>query len=131
MKTRSITEQLSKLSLLVMAMLILFASGCNKSAQPPPVVVTYRDSLFGIGKVIQITNNSSYHLYNVCVIERNYDEVSDEVSAHFVKVTNHLRPYDTVEVGWLEFESWIPRPGETVGVCCDDYVMPFVSIIPE
>ena len=127
MKARSITQQLSKFSVPVMAMLILFVSGCDKSALPPPVAVTYRDSLLGIGKVIQITNNSSHHLYNVRVVGRNYEEASSAS----VKATDHLRPHDSVEVGWLEFEAWRPLPGESVEVYCDDYATPFLSIIPE
>lgn len=127
MKARSITEQLSKFSVPVMAILILFVSGCGKSALPPPVAVTYRDSLLGIGKVIQITNNSSHHLYNVRVVGRNYEEASSAS----VKATDHLRPHDSVEVGWLEFEAWRPLPGESVEVYCDDYATPFLSIIPE
>lgn len=127
MKARSITEQLSKLSVSVMAMLILFVSGCGTSALPPPVAVTYRDSLLGIGKVIQITNNSSHHLYNVRVVGRNYEEASSAS----VKATDHLRPHDSVEIGWLEFEAWRPLPGESVEVYCDDYATPFLSIIPE
>ena len=47
------------------------------------------------------------------------------------KATDHLRPYDSVEVGWLEFEAWVPVPGESVEVYCDDYAVPFISIIPE
>ena len=95
MNTRSTTEHLSSLSVAVMAMLTLFVSGCGKSALPPPVTVTYRDSLVGVGKVIQITNNSSHHLYNVRVVGRNYQEVSSAS----VKATDHLRPHETVEVG--------------------------------
>lgn len=127
MRTRSTTERLSGLSVAVMAVLSLFVSGCGKSALPPPVTITYRDSFIGVGKVIQITNNSSHHLYNVRVVGRNYKEVSSAS----VKATDHLSPHDYVEVGWMEFEDWVPVPGESVEVYCDDYAAPFVSIIPD
>mgnify|MGYP001812508613 FL=1 len=127
MKTRSTTERLFSLSVAVMTVLTLIVSGCGKSALPPPVTVTYRDSLVGVGKVIQITNNSSHHLYNVRVVGRNYEEVSSAS----VKATDHLRPHDYVEVGWMEFEAWVPIPGESVEVYCDDYAAPYISIIPE
>jgi hypothetical protein len=126
MRTRFVTERISCLGFAIMAMLIPFVSGCGKSALPPPVTVTYRDSFIGVGKVIQITNTSSHHLYNVRVVGRNYEEVSSAS----VKATDHLRPHDSVEVGWLEFEAWTPAPGESVEVYCDDYAAPYVSIIP-
>lgn len=103
------------------------ASGCGKSALPPPVTVTYRPSVVGIGTVIQISNTSSHHLYNVQVVGRNFDEVSSAS----VKATDHLEPYGVVEVGWMEFEAWVPSPGESVEVYCDNFAMPYVSVIPE
>ncbi|MHC4405628.1 MAG: hypothetical protein ACYTG0_38775 [Planctomycetota bacterium] len=105
----------------------VLASGCGKSALPPPVTVTYRDSIFGLGKVIQITNTSSHHLYNVRVVGRNYEEASSAS----VKATDQLKPYGVVEVGWMEFEAWTPVPGESVEVYCDDYTLPYISVIPE
>ena len=127
MRTRSTTERLFSLSVVVMAVLTLLVSGCGKSPLPPPVTVTYRNSLVGVGKVIQITNNSSHHLYNVRVVGRN----NQEVSSASVKATDHLSPQGYVEVGWMEFEAWVPRPGESVEVYCDDYAAPFISIVPE
>ncbi|WP_437194450.1 hypothetical protein [Planctomicrobium sp. SH527] len=105
---------------------ILFLSACHTALLPPPVVVSYRDSLWGAGKVVQIFNGSSHHLYNVCVVGRNLNEVASAS----VKVTDHLPPGGTVEVGWLEFANWIPRSGETIEVYADNYVLPVISVIP-
>ena len=127
MNTRSVSNRLSSLSVAVMLMLNLLVQGCGVSALPPPVQVTYRDSLVGVGKVIQITNISSHHLYNVRVVGRNYGELSSAS----VKATDHLRPHQTVEVGWLEFEAWVPSPGESVEVYCNDYATPFISTVPD
>lgn len=126
---KSVRAILSGASMLV----ILVALGCNEnggSVLPnpvPPVAITYRDSVWGAGKVVQVTNNSSHHLYNVKVVGRN----ARENSSASVKATDHLRPDETVEVGWLEFESWTPAPGETIEIYCDDYFVPKVSYIPE
>ena len=111
----------------IAALVSALASGCGKSALPPPVTVTYRPSIVGVGMVIQISNTSSHHLYNVQVVGRNYDEVSSAS----VKATDHLEPYGVVEVGWMEFEAWVPQPGESVEVYCDDYATPYISVIPE
>lgn len=120
-------------TLLVLSALFILSSGCDgqgNSALPrpaPPVTVTYRDSILGKGKVIQIKNGSSHHLYNVKVVGRNF---SQNASAS-VKASDHLAPGDGVEVGWLEFESWTPIPGETIEIYCDDYFVPYVSVVPE
>jgi len=113
--------------------LILLGAGCDQQGNTflprpvPPVTVTYRDSLLGAGKVIQISNNSSHHLYDVKVVGRN----AQQNSSASVKATEHLRPGEFVEVGWLEFEAWMPVPGETVEVYCEDYAVPYVSVVPE
>lgn len=93
----------------------------------PPVTVTYRDSAVGIGRVIQITNNSGHHLYDVKVVGRNMTQNSSAS----VRATEHLRPGTTVEVGWMEFEAWTPVPGETIEIYCEDYAVPYLSVIPE
>lgn len=105
----------------------LFAAGCATSALPPPVTITVRDSILDdSSKVIQIRNDSAHHLYNVLVVGRNFEEVSSAS----VRAADELRPGEMVEVGWLEFERWVPRSGETVEVYCDGYASPKVSIVP-
>lgn len=126
MKTISKT-QTYWLSILLVVVALLPVAGCAKSALPPPVNISYRGSLFGLGEVIILTNTSSHHLYNVRVVGRNFDQVSSAS----VKATEHLSPGSSVEVGWMEFEAWIPLAGETIEVYCDDYLVPKVSIIPK
>jgi hypothetical protein len=114
-------------SAILLLALIPTVSGCGTSALPPPVTVSYRSSLLGVGQVVVITNNSSHHLYNVKVVGRNFEEVSSAS----VKATDHLSPGSSVEVRWLEFESWVPQSGETIEVYADNYATPKVSIIPS
>jgi hypothetical protein len=90
------------------------STGCNCDA-------TFR----GPCKVIQITNNSSHHLYNVRAFGCNFKGFPISVRA-----TDELRPESMVEVGWFEFTNWVPRSGETVEVYCDNYVSPMIKIIP-
>jgi hypothetical protein len=90
------------------------------------VTISYRDSIVGVGRVIGITNTSAHHLYNVNVVCRNFEEVSSAS----VQATSHLWPGGSVEVGWMEFGNWIPEPGETVEVYCDDYATPYISSVP-
>ena len=105
----------------------LFTCGCGTSVMPTPVTISYRVSVFELGQVVRITNNSSHHLYNVNVVGRNVQKLSSAS----VKATDHLSPGETVEVGWLEFESWVPMPGETIEVYADDYLTPNVSFVPN
>lgn len=118
--------------LLLSTCLTTALGGCNTSGNSvlprpvPPVTLSYRDSVIGLGKVIRISNRSGHHLYNVKVVGRNVEKNSSAS----VKATDHLRPGETVEVGWAEFEAWIPIPGETVEIYCDDYIVPYLSIVP-
>ena len=101
--------------------------GCGTSVLPPPVTITYRPSLVGIGQVVQISNKSGHHLYNVRVVGRNFEQVSSAS----VKASDHLGPGESVEVGWMEFGAWVPAPGETIEVYADNYVTPKLSVIPS
>jgi len=121
------TLHLTIKSLVLLIAMICTIPGCGTSALPPPVSVSYRPSLIGLGEVVVITNNSNHHLYNVRVVGRNFQEVSSAS----VKATDHLAPGRTVEVGWREFRSWFPQPGETIEVYADNYASPKVSIIPK
>lgn len=114
--------------LLVLGLLTIVGllSSCDKSLTSPPVEVKVRESRLGEGLVLRITNASSHHLYNVKVIGRNFDEIS---SASVI-AAEHLRPYATVEVGWLEFEGWVPISGETYEIYADDYLAPYICTLP-
>lgn len=84
----------------------LLVRGCGSSALPPPVKVSIRDSIFSDrGKVVQITNDSNHHLYNVMVSGRS---ISD-VRGASVKAADVLKPNDTIEVGWMQFKTWAPQ----------------------
>jgi hypothetical protein len=111
----------------VLLLALSFTTGCGTSALPTPVTISYRPSLVGIGQVVVITNNSNHHLYNVKVVGRNFEQVSSAS----VKASDHLAPGATVEVGWMEFESWVPQPGESIEVYADDFLTPKVSVIPK
>jgi hypothetical protein len=104
-----------------------FTAGCGSSAFPPPVTITFRDSYLGLGMVAVLTNDSAHHLYDVQVVGRNFRQLQNAS----VKATGHLEPHSTVEVGWLEFGSWVPIPGETIEVRCQDDFAPKIAIVPE
>lgn len=111
---------------LVLLVGCLVSPGCKQSASSPPLNVTFRASILGQGQVAVVKNNSSHHLYNLKVVGRN----SQKGTSASVRVTDHLSPGATTEVGWLEFERWIPEPGETLEFYADDYLLPRKVVIP-
>jgi hypothetical protein len=114
------------LCLAFVALGIALTPGCGQSVLPPPVTISYRDSIVGVGRVIGITNTSAHHLYNVNVVCLAFDSASSAS----VQATGHLSPGESVEVGWMEFIPWVPEPGETVEVYCADYATPCISVVP-
>ena len=114
-------------SAVALRVLILLMTGCGTSVRPTPVTITYRPSVFGVGQVVVITNSSNHHLYNVTVVGRNFNHVTSAS----VKAADHLAPGGSVEVGWMEFENWVPEPGETIEVYADKFLTPSVSIVPK
>lgn len=93
---------------------------------PPPVEISYRASLVGVGKVIVLGNPSNNHLYNVRVVGRNMQQAYTAS----VKATDHLPPGGVVEVGFITFGNWKPESGETIEVYAYRYGSPKISIIP-
>ena len=131
--TNCVKAVLKAAMLLALSALPAILAGCNENGQTalprpaPPVTITYRDSLVGIGKVIQVTNSSADHLYKVKVVGRNFQENS----SGSVKVSDDLAPGASAEVGWVEFGKWVPQPGETVEIYAEGYLVPAISYIPK
>jgi hypothetical protein len=83
--------------------------------------------LIGVGQVVVLSNKSNHHLYNVKVVGRNFKDGSSAS----VKASDHLSPGSSVEVGWLQFDGWVPVPGESIEVYADGYATPKIAIIPN
>jgi hypothetical protein len=109
----------------LVAVLCATPLACKSTVLPPSVTVSFRNSVIGRGKVIQLTNSSNHHLYNVSVICRGVNG-----SSASVKATDHLAPGEMKEVGWMEFGSWTPVSGETIEVHADNYGLPVTATIP-
>lgn len=98
----------------------LASTGCcvclPQGWQAPPLSVAQRDSLWGKGKVLIITNTSDKHLHElrIKVVGAGGKDVVQ------VMVAPTLKPHDTIEVGWLELAEKI-EPGDTVTISCLGY----------
>jgi hypothetical protein len=82
------------------------------SKPPVPVVVTYRNSLVGVGQVAVFSNQAPTQL-TVTV-----DFVSKDKSRRKAAAVD-LPPNGTREAGWAE--GWAFEPGDTVTVSHSDY----------
>jgi len=95
-------------------------SGCDIIAKPAvPVVVTYRESLVGNGKVAIFSNQTSNRL-TITVTYRNKQLNQTKTEAL------DLDPNGKMEIGWLE--GWRFLPGETITVSHPNYRSNTVTI---
>jgi hypothetical protein len=82
-----------------------------------PVSVNVRESLVGLGNVVQVKNISDHLLFGVIVTGKN----SAKNQSATYRVGN-LAPGDIAEIGWMEW-SWTVEPGEQITVSADGYLL--------
>lgn len=104
----------SPLMLIFLLVAGFFIAGCNKVA--PPVSVSKRDSVFGQGIVVVVTNTSADHLHEVEVVITSPD---NEVKTFN---TPTLKPHDSIDVGWAKLDGWPIPEGSSVQVSCKGFL---------
>ena len=113
-----------KRSALLLVLAALTAGACSRSFAPPPIEVTYRESLIAAGKILQIKNTSNEPL----------DRVEVTLTApggdqrQFVQET--LEGFGMFELGWKKLGGWEIPAGTDVEVRAEGYLRPFRSSIP-
>ena len=108
--------------LLVLA--ALAAGACSQSFDPPPIEVSYRDSLLAAGKIVQIKNTSNEPLerIEVTLTAPGGDE------RQFVQES--LEGYGMFELGWKKLGGWEIPAGTEVKVRAKGYLRSLRSSIP-
>ena len=96
----------------VAAILTFVACGGGVGKPTVPVVVSYRDSVVGIGKVARFSNQSPNRLTITVTFENKAKNQRKSGSLD-------LAPNAVAEVGWLE--GWVLESGETIEVSHPDY----------
>jgi hypothetical protein len=84
-----------------------------------PVVVTYRDSAWGQGKVAIFSNQTSNRL---TIGVRFENKKSNQQKSGSID----LEPNGKTEIGWLE--GWMFEPGETIEITHPDYTSVVLTI---
>ncbi len=105
-------------------LLLLAAAGLACDLASPPLEVTYRDSLVGAGKVLQITNHGERELKALRV---KVETPAGEEKEHIVE---SLAAGESIEVGWLKLEGFEIPPGAEVSIRCDGYPLPYRTVLP-
>ncbi len=108
--------------LLVLAFLATVA--CSKAVEPPPIEITFRESLIAAGKIVQVksTSNEPIEQIEVTLTAPNGDE------RKFVQEA--LDGYGAFEVGWKKLGGWEIPPGTKVEVRVEGYLRPVRRSIP-
>ena len=83
----------------------------------PPVSAGVRDSVLGLGRVLQLTNDGDRPLTHVKVEAANAAR-NEHVAYQFERIDAH----EQKELGWREW-GWSVEPDETVKVGADDYAL--------
>jgi hypothetical protein len=113
-----------KHALLLLACLALGPVACSKAIDPPPIEITFRESLIGAGKIVQIENTSNEPIEKIQVTltapggdERRF-------------VQESLDGYGSFAVGWKKLGGWEILPGTKVEVRVKGYLRPAGASIP-
>lgn len=109
------------LGLLVVSLSI---SACG-ALEAPPVSLSYRESLVGAGKIVQITNTSNEAL---TALEVSL-EAPDGETRDFRQET--LEGYGTFEIGWKKLGGWQIPLGTGVRVRAEGFALAFEGLLPE
>lgn len=110
---------LSNYAVAVSLSLCLVVVACGSALEAPPVKVTYRDSLVGIGKILQITNASQELVEN---LELRIENPNGDVKNHSIPA---LGAGLAIEVGWKKLDGFEVAEGASVSLRAEGYGLPF------
>lgn len=110
--------------LLLLALSAVTTIACSQAIDPPPIEITYRESLLAAGKIVQIKNTSNEPLQKIEVTLKapNGDERT------FTQES--LDGYGTFELGWKKLGGWEVPSGTEIEVRVEGFLRPAGSTIP-
>ncbi len=100
------------------ALVALAAVGCNQ-VSAPPIELSYRESLVGAGKVVQIENTSNEALLGLAV------EIIAPEGETRTFTLDELAGYGSIEIGWKKLGGWQIPEGADVKVSAEGFFLPF------
>lgn len=84
----------------------------------PPVAASVRDSVLGLGRVLQLRVQGDKAIRNVQV-----EAVNTAKDSHASYRFDVIKPGTVEELGWREW-GWSLDPSETISVSADGYALP-------
>lgn len=110
--------------LLLLGLAALAPIACSKAVEPPPIEISFRQSLLAAGLIVQVksTSNEPIEQIEVTLTAPNGDE------RKFVQES--LDGYGGFEVGWKKLGGWEIPPGTRVEVRVNGYLRPALASIP-
>ena len=114
-----------KRALLLLALAALGPVACSKAIDPPPIEITFRESLLAAGKIVQVKNTSNEPIEKIEVTL----EAPNGEERTFVQES--LDGYGSFEVGWKKLGGWEIPAGTEVEVRVAGYLRSAVATIPS
>ena len=103
----------------------IILTGCDSKVGQgvtcPEVRLQYRGAILDSSLVVIVTNAGAKPLFGVCISCQRW-------SKRF-KVSDNLKPGDTVEAGWRELPSGL-RSGDVIEVYADGFSSPYRATLP-
>lgn len=111
-------------TVLLVALVALGPVACSKVIDPPPIEITFRDSLIGAGKIVRIANTSNEPISEIEV------ELTAPNGDERTFVQESLDGYGSFEVGWKKLGGWEIPAGTEVSVRIKGNLRPAAASIP-
>ncbi len=98
---------------------LLGTLACGGLTESPPLDLSYRDSLMGAGKIVQIKSLHTEPLTDLQVTLKNPAGETRE----YKQVS--LAPSEAFEIGWKKLGGWEIVEGTEIEVRCEGFGRPF------
>ena len=105
------------------ALAVVLGSGCG-ALDEIPVEITFRDSLVGAGKIVQLENTSNEPLTEIEIL------VTAPEGESRTFALAELGPFQTFELGWKKLGGWQIPLGAEVEVKAKGHLLPLRARLP-
>lgn len=114
----------SRLALAAAVALLVASGGCGVF-DPVEIEITFRDSLVGAGKIVQIENTSNEPVTDIEILITAPEGESRSFQLE------QLGPFQTFEIGWKKLGGWQIPLGAEVKVKAAGHLLPLRARLPK
>lgn len=98
---------------------VLVGCGKQSKAGPPPLKISYRKAkVLAQGLVAGVNNPSPTDPITLTAVFVRGKGERDERS---YRIDQKIKPLDSITVGWVEFDGWKLKRGDTLRFLCEGY----------